>query len=91
MRHRGLQPHPQYPVGRKSLDFALFEGDIKLDVEVDGRAFHTDADGNRKISDLLRDRELIARGWKVRRFWVSELHFDMETCLDRIVSDLRKP
>ena len=91
MRQRGLQPYPQYPVGRKSLDFALFAGDIKLDVEVDGRAFHTDADGNRKISDLLRDRELIARGWKVRRFWVSELHYDMEMCLDRIESDLRKP
>jgi very-short-patch-repair endonuclease len=89
MRRRGLDPNPQYPVGRKYLDFALFAGGIKLDVEVDGRAFHTDADGNRKISDRLRDKELITRGWKVRRFWVSELHFDMERCLDRIQSDLR--
>jgi len=89
MRRRGLQPHPQYPVGRKYLDFALFSDNIKLDVEVDGRAFHTDADGKRKIGDLLRDRELIARDWKVRRFWVSELNYDMEKCLDQIESDLR--
>ena len=89
MKRRGLKPHPQYAVGRKYLDFALFAGEIKLDIEVDGRAFHTDQDGNRKISDLLRDKELIARNWKVRRFWVSELNYDMETCLDRIESDLR--
>ncbi len=89
MRRRGLEPSPQYPVGSKYLDFALFADGVKLDVEVDGRAFHTDADGNRKISDRLRDKELLARGWKVRRFWVSELHYDMETCLDRIQSDLR--
>jgi very-short-patch-repair endonuclease len=89
MRRRGLEPNPQYPVGRKYLDFALFGDGVKLDVEVDGRAFHTDADGNRKVSDLLRDKELIARGWKVRRFWVSELYYEMEICLDRIQSDLR--
>ena len=89
MRRRGLEPHSQYPVGRKYLDFALFAAGVKLDVEVDGRAFHADPDGNRKTSDLLRDKELMARGWKVRRFWVSEMHFDMESCLDRIESDLR--
>lgn len=89
MKRRGLEPNSQYPVGRKYLDFALFAPGVKLDVEVDGRAFHTDADGNRKTSDLLRDKELIARGWKVRRFWVSELHHDMESCLDRIEADLR--
>jgi very-short-patch-repair endonuclease len=89
MRHRGLKPHSQYPVGRKYLDFALFGPGVKLDVEVDGRAFHVDPDGNRKTSDLLRDKELMARGWKVRRFWVSEMYYDMESCLDRIESDLR--
>ncbi len=86
MRRRGLNPIPQHPVGSKYLDFALFEQEVKLDVEVDGRAFHTDFDGNRKISDLLRDKELMARGWKVRRFWVSELHYDMESCLDPCLS-----
>jgi very-short-patch-repair endonuclease len=89
MRRRGLDPSPQYPVGRKYLDFALFADGIKLDVEVDGRAYHTDVDGNRKVSDRLRDKDLIARGWKIRRFWVSELNDNMEACVGRIESDLR--
>lgn len=88
LRARGLDPHPQYPVGRKSLDFALFEGEIKLDLEVDGVRFHTGADGGRKTSDLLRDRELMGKGWKVRRFWIWELEQDMEGCLDTVERDL---
>lgn len=85
---RGLEPHPQFSVGRRYLDFALCKNGVQLDVEVDGRAFHTDKDGNRKISDRLRDAEMAGRGWKVRRFWVSELDSDMEKCLDLIVDDL---
>lgn len=88
LQQRGLDPHAQYPVGRRSLDIALFHGGVQLDVEVDGRTYHTDPDGNRKTGDLLRDRELIARGWKVRRFWVSELDRDMEGCLDLVDADL---
>ena len=89
LKRRGRDPHPQYEIGRRRLDFALFANDIKLDVEVDGRVWHTDADGNRKVADILRDREMIARGWKVRRFWVSELDRDMEKCLDLIDNDLK--
>jgi len=90
MLQRGLEPEPQYAVGRRYLDFALFKGGVQLDVEVDGRAFHTDRDGNRKISDRLRDAEMAARGWRVRRFWVSELDRNMEKCLDLIVDDLER-
>jgi very-short-patch-repair endonuclease len=86
---RGLDPKPQYPVGSRSLDFALFRGEIKLDLEVDGRKWHIGAGGERKVTDHLRDRELIAKGWKVRRFWVDELAADMEGCLDIIERDLR--
>lgn len=88
LRARGLDPKPQYPVGRRSLDFALFEGAVKLDLEVDGRRWHTGAGGERKTADRLRDRELIGLGWKVRRFWVDELAKDMEACLDIIERDL---
>lgn len=89
LKKRGYDPVPQYEIGRRRLDFALFAGDVKLDVEVDGRAFHTDPDGQRKMADLLRDKEMIARGWKVRRFWVSELDRNMEKCLDLIDADLK--
>lgn len=85
---RGLDPKPQYPLGRRSLDFALFNGDVRLDLEVDGRKWHTGAGGERKVADRLRDRELIAKGWKVRRFWVDELAADMEGCLDIVERDL---
>lgn len=85
---RGLKPEIQHPVGHRFLDMALFHNGVKLDVEVDGRAWHVDADGNRKVSDVLRDREMKTRGWKVRRFWVSELDHNMEMCLDLIDSDL---
>jgi very-short-patch-repair endonuclease len=88
MQARGLQPFPQYPVGRRYLDFALDPDGIMLDVEVDGRRWHTDASGNRKTADVLRDREMTARGWKVLRFWVHQLAHDMEKCLDSIEREL---
>jgi very-short-patch-repair endonuclease len=88
MRARGLQPFPQFPVGRRYLDFALDPHGVKLDVEVDGRRWHTDAAGNRKVADRLRDAEMRSRGWKVLRFWVHQLADDMEGCLDRIEREL---
>lgn len=88
LKRRGLAAHSQYPVGSRVLDFALFEGSVKLDLEVDGVAFHTAAGGGRKTADRLRDRELMAKGWKVRRFWVWELQRDMEGCLDLVERDL---
>ncbi|WP_439817489.1 AAA domain-containing protein [Zavarzinia sp. CC-PAN008] len=88
MRERGLEPIPQYPLGTRYLDFALDPEGRKLDVEVDGRRWHVGPDGGRKIADRLRDREIVARGWKVQRFWVHELERDMGGCLDRIEREL---
>ncbi|WP_157450267.1 AAA domain-containing protein [Bradyrhizobium sp. ARR65] len=88
MRARGLKPHPQYPLGTRYLDFALFAGKTRLDVEVDGVRWHTDVTGNRKTADRLRDKEVFARGWKVLRFWVHQLAEDMEGCLDDIEREL---
>jgi very-short-patch-repair endonuclease len=66
----------------------LIEGDVKLDVEVDGEAYHRDPDGFRKVSDQWRDHQIRGLGWKVLRFWVYELRDDMERCVDRIVDEL---
>jgi very-short-patch-repair endonuclease len=90
MRGRGWDPIPQYPVGTRYLDFALDPDGAKLDIEVDGRRWHTDTGGNRKVSDRLRDAELRARGWRVLRFWVHELANDMGACLDNIERELRR-
>ncbi|MBW0365854.1 AAA domain-containing protein [Ensifer adhaerens] len=90
LRQRGFDPLPQYPVGRRRLDFALFNKskNIKLNLEIDGRRWHVDPDGMRKKSDLLRDLEMQGRGWKVRRFWVHELDTNLEACLDAVERDL---
>lgn len=89
LRARGLDPKPQYDVAGRRLDFALFsDGGIKLDLEVDGRLWHQTAEGHRKTSDIWRDQQLKALGWRVRRFWVDELASNMEGCLDLVERDL---
>lgn len=89
MRGRGWEPIPQYPIVGRRLDFALLGDRVNLDIEVDGRQWHQDADGNRKLDDHYRDAQLRSAGWKVVRFWVDELARDMEGCLDRIERELR--
>ena len=88
MRARGLNPYPQFAVGTRYLDLALDPEGRKINIEIDGRRWHTDASGNRKVGDILRDREMKARGWKVLRFWVHELANDMEGCVERIEREL---
>ncbi len=84
----GFHPMPQHPAGGRFLDLAIVEEDrsppLHLDIEVDGAAFHTDADGNRLATDLWRDHQLRGLGWKVLRFWVHELRDDMGGCLERV-------
>ncbi|RWX36257.1 AAA domain-containing protein [Rhizobium leguminosarum] len=89
LRKRGLNPIPQYEVAGRRLDFALFgSGDIKLDLEVDGRHWHADTDGKRKLADYWRDHQLKSLGWKVQRFWVDELERDLEKCIERVAEQL---
>lgn len=84
----GLTPVPQYPLAGRRLDLALIKGDVRLDVEVDGDAFHRDPDGFRKVSDLWRDHQIRGLGWKVLRFWTYELRDDMEGCVERVIAAL---
>ena len=86
---RGLKPKPQHEIAGRRLDFALFgENGVKMDLEVDGRRWHQTADGRRKSSDLWRDKQMEALGWRVRRFWVDELSQNMEACLDLVEQEL---
>ena len=89
LRKRGFNPVPQYEVAGRRLDFALFgSGNIKLDLEVDGRHWHSDTDGKRKLADYWRDHQLQSLGWTVQRFWVDELERDLEKCIDRVAQQL---
>lgn len=89
LRKRGLNPIAQFEVAGRRLDFALFgRGNIKLDLEVDGRHWHADTDGKRKLGDYWRDHQLKSLGWKVQRFWVDELAKDLEGCIERVAQQL---
>lgn len=59
IRLYGLPFYPQYPVGRRFVDF----GDpcMSLAIEVDGAAYHTPE------GDAQKDRDLAAEGWRVLR------------------------
>ena len=88
LRDAGLDPQPQYEIAGRRLDFALFSDGVKLDLEVDGRQWHQDTDGNRKIDDLWRDAQLKALGWRVCRFWVDEIQEDLEGCIAHVKRQL---
>jgi very-short-patch-repair endonuclease len=89
LRREGIEFEQQYPTCGFFLDFSIFKNNIKLNVEVDGEAYHRGADGHRKFGDGQRDAVLIAEGWKVCRFWVYELREDMARCLEEIQAHLK--
>ncbi|WP_109793984.1 AAA domain-containing protein [Minwuia thermotolerans] len=88
LRKEGVDAIPQYPVGGRFLDLAVLDETrdppLMLDLEVDGEAYHRDADGDRLSSDLWRDHTLRGLGWRILRFWVYELRDDMEGCVERV-------
>lgn len=84
LKKAGITPITQYPLAGRRLDMAILVGDLKLDIEVDGDAYHRDRDGFRKVSDHWRDHVVQSLGWRVQRFWVYELKEDMEGCVERI-------
>lgn len=75
---------PQYKIDQYSLDLALIVGNKKLDIEIDGKKFHQNWDGELLIRDKIRNKCLIELGWDVQRFWVYELQNDMHGCVSKI-------
>jgi very-short-patch-repair endonuclease len=80
----GLRPIPQYEEAPYTLDFALFDGERKLDLEVDGENYHRNWDGELCRRDQLRSQRLRDLGWEILRFWVYEIRDDCEGCLRRV-------
>ena len=85
MWNQDLSPLTKLDIEGYELDFALMEGGIKLDIEVDGDQ-HTDVRGRRRRSDLARDRVLSALGWTVLRIPAWRCHREM----DRIIGEIRE-
>ena len=84
MHRAGLRPVPQYEEAPYSLDFALFDGERKLDIEVDGENYHRNWDGELCRRDQIRSQRLSDVGWEIMRFWVYEVRDEMEGSVRRV-------
>ena len=80
---------PQFAICGYYLDFAYIDEDCKIDIEVDGKAYHTNLDGSRVRRDFLRNAVLERQGWIVLRFWASELSSNMDECIDKIKATIK--
>jgi very-short-patch-repair endonuclease len=80
----GIRAIPQYSEEKYRLDFALFDGERKLDIEVDGERYHREWNGELRRRDRLRNQRLMELGWDVMRFWVYEIRDDTDACIERI-------
>lgn len=82
LEHAGVAVEAQYPVAGRYLDLAI--PSVKLDIEVDGQAWHLDRNGCRKADDIHRDILLESLGWHVLRFWHHEITGDVVKVIDNI-------
>jgi very-short-patch-repair endonuclease len=75
---------PQYEIDRYILDFALINGERRLNIEVDGERYHRSWDGELCKRDQIRNQHMIELGWDVKRFWVYEIRDDLNGCVNRV-------
>jgi len=80
----GVKAVPQYQVEKYTLDLALFDGERKLDIEVDGERYHKNWTGELCRRDQIRNQRLFELGWDVKRFWVYEVRDDIDGCIKEI-------
>ena len=80
----GIVSVVQFQVEKYCLDFAVFDGQRKLNVEVDGERYHRDWTGELCRRDQIRNHRMFELGWDVMRFWVYEVRDDLEGCTARV-------
>jgi len=80
----GIRSVPQFPEEKYLLDLAVFDGDRKLNVEVDGERYHRDWTGELCQRDQMRNHRMVELGWDVLRFWVYEVRDDLNGCVERV-------
>jgi very-short-patch-repair endonuclease len=78
----GFVPQQQYPLASRYLDMALVNE--KIDIEVDGEAYHLNRYGERKQDDIYRDLQVQSNGWRVCRFWYREVRDDVAGCVAKV-------
>ncbi|MDZ4084825.1 MAG: AAA domain-containing protein, partial [Bdellovibrionales bacterium] len=90
LHRHGIRAIPQYPLDEYRLDFAIIDGDRKLNIEVDGELYHRGWDGELIERDQIRNRRLVEQGWTVLRFWVYQIRDHEESCVAEIREWLQK-
>ncbi|MDR7400096.1 MAG: endonuclease domain-containing protein [Armatimonadota bacterium] len=80
----GCKFRRQHPIGSYVVDFCCPESGVV--VEVDGGQH-----GDQRHQDDRRTRELERRGFRVLRFWNTEVFANLDGVLQRIVEHLRLP
>jgi superfamily I DNA and/or RNA helicase/very-short-patch-repair endonuclease len=80
-----IQTIPQYNYDQYRLDLAYIKNDVKIDIEVDGVSYHSDLTGERIKQDIIRNKRLQKKGWKVLRFWSYEIRDNLNSCIDKII------
>ncbi len=83
LKRLGLNPIPQYRLLNRRLDLALPES--RLDIEVDGAAWHLNARGNRNQDDLFRDLQVESVGWLPFRVWHKDVMADPDGIAQKIL------
>ena len=92
LANAGIETIAQYPVLGRYLDLAIVDEtrDIKIDIEVDGQAYHLDRNGCRKNDDIHRDLLMEINGWKVLRFWHYEIMETAGECVEKVRETIGK-
>jgi very-short-patch-repair endonuclease len=80
----GVRAIPQYAVEKYLLDFAVIDGDRRLNIEVDGERYHRAWDGELTRRDRLRNQRMMELGWDVKRFWVYQIRDQMDWCVGEV-------
>ena len=80
----GIKTIPQHQIEKYTLDFALFDNERKLNIEIDGERYHKDMTGELCKRDQIRNQRLYELGWSVQRFWVYEIRDDLENCIQKV-------
>jgi len=77
----GVHFRRQHPVDIYIVDFAAVR--LRLAIEVDGPT------PIYPIQEILREREISDRGWRILRFWNEEVFVDVDAVVERIKRQLQ--
>lgn len=85
LRDRNIEAIPQHVLGDYLLDFALVDGDRKLNIECDTISALSGHEQQKR--DAQRDLVLMADGWQILRFSTAEILNNRSACAD-VVEDV---